>query len=473
MAGPRQAGRAGHRRHRAAAGVSRQRPAGRHVGGGGVAVSPPLGRAACLPAEGGRAVVFTNNDDAYDDGARSAGGGCPTSPSSIVHRPMPGKLIAACAAGRRDAQRMPSSSMCAAHRRVHAVRIAAMNDPAVAREIDTLRPGRRLRRLDADDPSAQPVGRQSSLRQVLGAFLPDRVTQAQRSIGAARGRWISAMPCGWPCCRDCRCRGLRRCSESERLHRRRAEAQHQMPPLLAGGPAEVAAVGRLPERRHRQGRRAGGARELRLGRASEALHHARHGDRPGQDQQPQRPASWRQATGRSIPEVGTTTFRPPYTPVLDGRITGRRSPRLHAPAGRACRHTGAHRVRCGVRRLRRLVAARHLSRGRRGRSGGDRARGAVGAPGRRAVRRLARSARSRSAAPTRRASSIACTTTSWSPEAGQAALLPAAQRRPARCSTTAWSRGSPRTAICSRPRRATPPASWRCWRNGTRASDRA
>ena len=46
---------------------------------------------------------------------------------------------------------------------------------------------------------------------------------------------------------------------------------------------------RLPERRHRVRHRAGGARGLPVGRAPEALHHARHGDRPGQDLQRRRP----------------------------------------------------------------------------------------------------------------------------------------------------------------------------------------
>ena len=46
---------------------------------------------------------------------------------------------------------------------------------------------------------------------------------------------------------------------------------------------------RLPERRHRQGLALAAARGLPLRRASQALHHARHGDRPGQDRQRQRP----------------------------------------------------------------------------------------------------------------------------------------------------------------------------------------
>ena len=50
-------------------------------------------------------------------------------------------------------------------------------------------------------------------------------------------------------------------------------------------------LARLPERRDGQGRGAGGAGELPLGRAHEALHHARDGDRPGQDRRRRR--RWR------------------------------------------------------------------------------------------------------------------------------------------------------------------------------------
>ena len=92
------------------------------------------------------------------------------------------------------------------------------------------------------------------------------------------------------------CRGHRRGRELRRHAERRpppsptaTEAQLRHPALLAGGSAEGAPMGRLHERRHRQGRADRGARELHLRRASEALHDARHGDRSGQDQQPERP----------------------------------------------------------------------------------------------------------------------------------------------------------------------------------------
>ncbi len=56
----------------------------------------------------------------------------------------------------------------------------------------------------------------------------------------------------------------------------------------------------LPERRHGQGHRARGARGLPLDRARQALHHDRHGDRPGQDVQHERA---RHRGGRARPHA--------------------------------------------------------------------------------------------------------------------------------------------------------------------------
>ena len=80
---------------------------------------------------------------------------------------------------------------------------------------------------------------------------------------------------------------------------------------------------RFPERRLRQGRRARGPGGHALDRAHQALHHDRHGDRPGQDLEHERarrspPPRWQ----KPIPEVGLTTFRPPYTPVTFGAFAG-------------------------------------------------------------------------------------------------------------------------------------------------------
>ena len=136
-------------------------------------------------------------------------------------------------------------------------------------------------------------------------------------------------------------------------------------------------------------RRARGARELPLGRAFEALYDDRHGHRPGQDQQHQRPgARWANSRGASRRPVGTTRFRPPFAPVTLGLLVGRR-------VGRSTGRSSACRPRTGTRRTARCSRISATGAGpppipaRRDARGGRAARGARGAPGCRSVRRLA------------------------------------------------------------------------------------
>ena len=81
-----------------------------------------------------------------------------------------------------------------------------------------------------------------------------------------------------------------------------------------------------------------------------------------------------EATGKTIPEIGVTTFRPPYTPFSFGSIAGVLTKDLFLPI----RRTADLSVACGPgRRLRarRPVAPRlHLSEGRRGQARLDRPR---------------------------------------------------------------------------------------------------
>ena len=76
--------------------------------------------------------------------------------------------------------------------------------------------------------------------------------------------------------------------------------------------------------------------------SAETLHDARHGHGSGQDEQPERARSCsRHAISEAIPTVGTTTFRPPYTP--GGPSVPSPSPRS-APPRRAhpSRRTALH-----------------------------------------------------------------------------------------------------------------------------------
>ena len=65
------------------------------------------------------------------------------------------------------------------------------------------------------------------------------------------------------------------------------------------------------------------ARELPVGGAPEAVHHAWNGNRPGQDEQRQRAHHHGRSALGSPGAVGTTTFRPPYLPIRLGLLSGR------------------------------------------------------------------------------------------------------------------------------------------------------
>ena len=91
---------------------------------------------------------------------------------------------------------------------------------------------------------------------------------------------------------------------------------------------------RFAERHDAEGRRPRRARILSLDRARQALHHARHGDRSGQDLAVNGVAALAARSGRKIAEVGTTTYRPPFTPVPMTALAGLRRGELLNPLRR-------------------------------------------------------------------------------------------------------------------------------------------
>ena len=121
--------------------------------------------------------------------------------------------------------------------------------------------------------------------------------------------------------------------------------------VLAGGRGAGAGLARLPERRDGEGRSPGGAGELPLGRAHEALHDARDGDRPGQDLGRRRPRGARRAD-RARRRRDRARRR-------SGRPTRRCRSRRSAPAAtaRASRRSASRR-----RTARRRGSARRSSR---------------------------------------------------------------------------------------------------------------
>ena len=192
-------------------------------------------------------------------------------------------------------------------------------------------------------------------------------------------------------------------------------------PRRAGGRSPAVAragtrqgVRRLPARRDRQGHRAFGARGVRLDRASQALHHAGHGDRPGQDQPAERPRAARRrhrqvgrggghrAVACALPVGRDRRVRRPSSRSAFPPRTVDRQPRLGRRPGRELRRRRPVEARAVVP----AAGRARLARQRQSRSGDDPRRG-------RHLRRLQRSARSMFRGRTPAPCSIGSTSTAF------------------------------------------------------------
>ena len=243
---------------------------------------------------GSRAVVFTNNDSAYATALALHGAG----------RRGRGDRRSACGRGARRraaarrARRGPADRRQVRDRR-RARRVACRRGRRRAarrrqRPAHRLRSRRAVRRLEPRGPSPFAGPRQASLRRHARDLRSRRLAGAdhagrrgQRTRAILPRRWRKVTPRGSPP----RCRRafapLRR-SPRRRPFPSRAERRSRCGACRAttkGGKA----LRRLAERRHRRRHRARRARRLPVGRASEALHDARHGHRPGQGVQHRRP----------------------------------------------------------------------------------------------------------------------------------------------------------------------------------------
>ena len=344
LAHRRQARRARGRRDRAADRLRRQRPARRHAGRRGAHLSQPLRRAA---GPRGR--------DLHRRRRRLARA-CATSPppargrrhrrSADGHRPgapSPGRARRRARLRRRRGRAGERRRGAEEHHRFATLQAVPRRSAA------TSSPFRAAGIRRSISPRIWARGRPWTTRIhafVPGSPLPDGLTVAGSAAGAlhprgcARGR-------GAP-------RGRGRGGDRPAPHRLRPPPKTD-PESTAVAPVwRVASRGqgvrRFPERRDRRGRRARIAGGLSRGRASQALHHARHGDRPGQDLERRRPRHHGRAHRPDDPETGTTIFRPPYTPVAIGALAGHhRGQRL--PADAPC--AGARLVAGAGRRLRR------------------------------------------------------------------------------------------------------------------------
>ena len=294
------------------------------------------------------------------------------------------------------------------------------------------------------------------------AFLPGNKTEAVHIAGAGRGLW------GIAAALDRRRRRRRRRPPATPAARPRAQAHTvDRRPHRLGRHAQGAAdrpqrrqgqgLHRLPERRHRQGHPPRGPRGHALDRARQALHHQRHGDRPGQDVERQRPDD-RRRRARQGAAAGRPHHLPPALHADDLRHLRRLPPgrdlRRHPqdpdrPLGRGPRR--------GLRAGRPLAPRLVLPEGRP-RTCTPRSPASAAPPAPRSASSTPRpSARSRSSARTPSPSWSGCTPTPGRSSGSAAAATACCSARTASSATTASSAASPPTASTSPP----PPAARR------------
>ena len=293
--------RAGHRRHRAPHGVRRQRPAGHHAGRARRAPTSTTTASRSARNVG----VYTANDSAYARGDRSRSGPASTIAAIVDLRDAcrrrrcrrgrtPGRHRDP--AGRRGGRRTAAS--CASSvddggaeaggaERARSPSIALLMSagwtPSRASVLAIARQGRlRRRRPGASCPAghAQDCARSAPATAPTGSRPPSprRWPPASRGARSKPARTSASARAARPSRRRLGRRHAGRCP------RRRCRHDGQ-------------GLRRFPERRHRQGHQARGARGLALDRARQALHHQRHGDRPGQDLE--HATAWRSPPRRS------------------------------------------------------------------------------------------------------------------------------------------------------------------------------
>ncbi len=167
---------------------------------------------------------------------------------------------------------------------------------------------------------------------VLGCFVPGRSVQAERSAGACRGTFDSA-----GCLAEGRAAGLDAARAAGIVRKGRArkkpvtEGSEEEPPRLLWLVPGRTAVGRGREKHFVDVQNDVTAADIALA-AREGYRSVEHTKRyttlgMGPDQGKVGGiaglAVLARALGKDIPEVGTTTFRPPYTPITYGLLAGR------------------------------------------------------------------------------------------------------------------------------------------------------
>ena len=357
LADPGPAGRARHRRARASDRLRRQRPARHHAGRRRPRY---LHRYGVLV--GSRVVVFTTNDSAYDAAVDLAEAGAEVVRSSTPGR---GRHVRPM---RRDRDRRRTGT-------------AVIGTPAAPTGVTAVRTSAavtaRSEVLDCDlllvsggwNPAVHlysQAGGRLGYDAAVGAFVPDGVGRAS---GGRRGGRRSTSPAAWPTA-----------PAVAAAHGRRAPATVAAADVAAGtAPARRALAGagrtatghrglrRPAARRHRRRRAAGHRR-----RAASVEHVKRYttiGTAHDQGKTSGVLASGivADALGVDVADLGTTTFRPPYTPVAFAALAGRDRGDAVRPGPDDRDPPLARRARRGVRERRAVEAAVVLPAARRGR----------------------------------------------------------------------------------------------------------
>lgn len=281
-----------------------------------------LGQFAVRP--GTRAVVFTNNDSAYDVAASLRGNG--TEVAAIVDVRAEGAASAAARAQGVVVENDAVVSAAEGRRQVTGVRIARLHGGRL-RELTA-------RRVDCDtllvaggwDPAVHlysQSGGRLAFDPVQRCFLPGQPVQAISAAGAANGVFGAD-----DCIADGTAAGILAAAAAG-FGDGRSVARPPRHPLPVAAVAEVNAEGRHKAFVDLQCDVV--AADLRLA-AQEGFSAAEHAKRyttsgMGIDQGKigniAALAVLGSATARSVPDVGTTTFRPPFVPVTLGALAGR------------------------------------------------------------------------------------------------------------------------------------------------------
>ena len=219
---------------------------------------------------------------------------------------------------------------------------------------------------------AQAQGRLRYDERHRGAGCRARRGRSVVCVGGANGRFALAIAA------EAIAEGRGRGAVRLRSACRRAEPEATPPRPLWLVPVpdgERRSLCRSAQRRHRRRYRARRPRGLRRDRACQALHHARHGHRPGQDRQP-RPALalLSAAVGARHRRDRHDDFRPPYVPVAFGASCRARARRAVRPGAGDADARVARRRRARCSRMSGSGSGRATIRVRRGHGRGGAAR---------------------------------------------------------------------------------------------------